>query len=361
MQIDAGHNYNRQSREAVYAWFGRWMLGNKNADQLKEKSFDFEADKLRVFADRLPDNAIDEKTLIENWKDMSEDQLYTHFPSDKKTLNAFAYERADSLRHVLGVEKTDPSQLVIERVEAGKKGNLFVEKIILGRKGVGDRIPAILYVPASYTDQGTLLVHNEGKSAWMDTQTGKPGTLLQSLLDRGQIVLAIDVFMTGEFHSPFKRAERKTDIPHFLTYNQTETALRVQDIVTAMTYLKSRYEIAKTSLAGGGDAGLWALLAAPLIGDLQGIIVDAAGFDDSSDEEFMQRLFIPGLRRIGDVRSTQALLAPIPLLVHNTCGKFDTIWATAAYQAAGAADRLRVFENMATVDILASWLRDFLQ
>jgi hypothetical protein len=38
VQIDAGHNYNRQSREAVYAWFGRWMLGNKNADQLKKKS-----------------------------------------------------------------------------------------------------------------------------------------------------------------------------------------------------------------------------------------------------------------------------------------------------------------------------------
>jgi hypothetical protein len=56
----------------------------------------------------------------------------------------------------------------------------------------------------------------------------------------GQIVLAIDVFMTGEFHSPFKRAERKTDIPHFLNTTSTETALRVQDIVTAMTFSENR-------------------------------------------------------------------------------------------------------------------------
>ena len=38
VQFIADHNYNRDSREAVYAWFGRWVLGKTDAALFAERS-----------------------------------------------------------------------------------------------------------------------------------------------------------------------------------------------------------------------------------------------------------------------------------------------------------------------------------
>ena len=42
VQIDADHNYNKDSREAVYAWFGKWFLGEEDATKFKEVPFEVE-------------------------------------------------------------------------------------------------------------------------------------------------------------------------------------------------------------------------------------------------------------------------------------------------------------------------------
>ncbi|MBN2329394.1 MAG: acetylxylan esterase, partial [Candidatus Omnitrophica bacterium] len=293
IQIDAGHNYNRPSREAVYRWFGRWILGDDNPDHFTEQPFPVEPDKMKVFPDGLPDIALGEEAIVESWKEMSEKQLQSIFPEDERSLSALRRRAGKALRHALGVENPDPNALVVERIDAKKKGDLFVEKIMLGREGVGDRIPAILLAPDNYAGGGTLLVHCDGKDVWFDPNTGKPGEILQSLLDRGQTVLMVDVFMTGEYNSPFQQARRETDIPHFLTYNQSETALRVQDVLTALAYLQSRYEASRVNLIGGGYAGMWCLLAAAIADDLQSAVIDAAGFEDSGDADFMERLYAP--------------------------------------------------------------------
>ena len=39
VQFDAGHNYNRDSREAVYGWFARWLLGRPDASPVPEREF----------------------------------------------------------------------------------------------------------------------------------------------------------------------------------------------------------------------------------------------------------------------------------------------------------------------------------
>ncbi|MGC9326232.1 MAG: hypothetical protein ACP5I1_01230, partial [Candidatus Hinthialibacter sp.] len=358
IQIDAGHNYNLASREAVYAWFGRWMLGDDNPDHFKEQPFTVEPEKMKVFPNGLPDIALDEKAIIDSWKEMSEKQLQLIFPDNERSLRALRRRADKTLRHALGVENPDPNDLVIERIDAQQKGSLFVEKILLGREGEGDRIPAVLLVPGNYSKSGTLLVHGDGKDAWFDLNTGKPGTLLQSLLDKGQTVLLADVFMTGEYNSPFQQAQRERDIPHFLTYNQSDSALRVQDVLTALAYLQSRYEASQVNLIGGGDAGMWCLLAASMADDLNSVIIDAAGFEDDGDADFMERLYVPGLRRAGDVRAAQALLAPTPLLIHNTEGRLGVRWAAAAYRSAGAADLFETLESSASADTIMDWLND---
>ena len=48
-------------------------------------------------------------------------------------------------------------------------------------------------------------------------------------------VLAIDVFLTGE-----RVDSRVTNTGHFLTYNRSTLAERVQDVLTAVAYLRTR-------------------------------------------------------------------------------------------------------------------------
>src|SRR5688572_30740871 len=77
LRFDAPHNYNRQSREAVYAWMARW-LQNAPADVRREET-PFTADPLPdllVFHRRsVPDNAVDAATLTTNWIEAARRQL----------------------------------------------------------------------------------------------------------------------------------------------------------------------------------------------------------------------------------------------------------------------------------------------
>src|SRR5207249_1116468 len=60
MQLDAGHNYNQQSREAVYGFLAHNLTGRADATPIPEPAFTLEnLDDLRVFPDKkLPANAV---------------------------------------------------------------------------------------------------------------------------------------------------------------------------------------------------------------------------------------------------------------------------------------------------------------
>src|SRR5688500_12680101 len=64
--FDYPHNYNKQSREFVYASLGKWLLKEKDASRLKEQPYKKEPDAdLRVFPDgKLPGGALKEEELI---------------------------------------------------------------------------------------------------------------------------------------------------------------------------------------------------------------------------------------------------------------------------------------------------------
>ena len=50
VQIDAEHNYNQESREAVYAWFAKWFLGAEDSSAFKEVPFQVESDEALLFS-----------------------------------------------------------------------------------------------------------------------------------------------------------------------------------------------------------------------------------------------------------------------------------------------------------------------
>jgi hypothetical protein len=85
LRIDAEHNYNKASREAMYAWMARWLKGAPPADRIAERGFTVEPlQDLLVFYQRpRPQNAVSQAQLTEQWIASARRQLTASDPRDR--------------------------------------------------------------------------------------------------------------------------------------------------------------------------------------------------------------------------------------------------------------------------------------
>ena len=349
MQTMADHNFNRESREAVYAWFGRWLLGESDASRFSERRFRLgsPSEFLVFFGRDLPESAVTEEAMLASLKDSYRRQIDELRPRDSEGLSRFRELMSPALQHALAVGYPESRQVLAVPVPSPKPG--ASRKFHIGRRGRGDRVPAVLWFPKGKRRKltATLLVHPGGKAA-----LEAPGaSWVQPLLARGHLVMSIDAFNTGA-----AKARRDMSDPFFTTYNRTDVSNRVQDILTALAYLESRPEVIRVNLAGVGKGGLWCLLARGLAPRLHRTLVDVSRFSSEKDGAYLEHLYVPVLRRAGDFK-TAAMLAPAtPLLIHNTGESFDTDWFRQAYELAGKPDLLGIEPNELPSERLLSWL-----
>jgi dienelactone hydrolase len=341
VRFDFDHNYNQTTREAVYEWFGRWLLRHPAPSDLKEVAYTKEPDDaLRVFPDRKPPaDALSEGALIASLVKLAQAQLASLRPRDRASLERFKEVMFPAWQHTLQVQFAEKQV----RVEAGtvtKAAGHTATQLALGRPGRGDRLPAVLLTPArdSY-EYIVVLAHPQGKAAFHDGAAGPKG-LAKQFLDRGYSVVLLDTFLTGELARSEIAAARKHLSGFFSTYNRTDLQERVQDLLTACAFAHRHEKGRRVLLCGVGRAGLWALLAAPAA---DAVVADGDALDLSSDAPLLEAdLFAPGLRRIGAFAGAASLAAPHPLLAHNFGPGFGAEWLEKAYGAAGAARNLRI-------------------
>jgi dienelactone hydrolase len=176
-----------------------------------------------------------------------------------------------------------------EQVSADVQG----EKIVLSRPGKGDRVPG-LWIQGK--GPAALVVQPEGAEAARKSPT------VAKLIASGRAVLLIDAFQTGSAVAPPSGSRRQ-----FLTFNKSDDANRVQDILTALAYLKSK-QAGRIELIGLGKAAAWSLFAAavaPL--DLK-LTADLSSFQ-GTDEDLIGQLFVPGIQRAGGLKAALELTA----------------------------------------------------
>ncbi len=369
VQIDAGHNYNAASREAVYAWFGKWVLGENGrdagrdagredgrdaGDRFKDKPVEVEppAQMLAVTPDNKPDLWVDEDGLTSTWIERVRKQLNTMQPEDARSLRRFRQVMSAGFRSVIGIPGQPGEDLVETWLGLRKTDSGTVRQGYIGWRDAGERIPVTEFRPEGKPLGAVLVVHPDGRSALTGDDGQVPGRLLQQLAGRGLAVLAADVFLTGE-------AEGEMDTSSFAyhtTYNRTVTANRVRDVVTAAACLRRRSGFSSVSLVGIGAAGPWCLLACGLCPQITRAVIDADRFDTGSDEEYQEKLFIPVLRRLGGLSTAAALATPADLYLHNAGSMLDPEDAEAAYRAAGAKDRLRTQRKPADIRQIVDWV-----
>jgi dienelactone hydrolase len=276
VRIDAPHNYNRDSREAVYRFFARHLAGRGDVEEIREERVPIEQlSDLMVFHGRpLPDGAVSYEQLFRSWQEAARRQ--NEAAKDPAVLR----ERLE-----LAVKAEWPARVISYAGEG--------RRIYLSRPEVQDRVPALWFggkgAPA-------LVVHPEGAEAGRASPAGK------RLLEAGRPVLFLDAFQTGAAVAPRDRSH-----PHFLTFNLSDDAHRVQDILTGLAYL-TQHERGRPELAGIGKAAVWSLFAAALAPVEVDLGVEPSGFA-GTDEEFAAQFFVPGIQRAGGLEAARKLLA----------------------------------------------------
>ena len=345
VQFIADHNYNRDSREAVYGWFARWLLGRPDASPVPEREFTAEqpADLLVFHGRGFPDGARTQAQIVEGLVATRQEQLSALRPRDAAGLARFREVLGPGLRHALAAEWPEAVR------ESPSTSGLVagVRDLALGRRGRGDRVPLRLWVAPPEGRKAVLVVHPAG----IEGVSRRESSLAEPLRRRGWLVASIDAFNTGS-----ARAERDTSDRFFTTYNRTDDANRVQDVLTALAWLERRPGIREVSLVGLDRAGLWCLLAQALAPDLAAVVADADRFPTALDEAYLDRLSIPLLRSVGGFETALTLGLGARLLVHDTADAFDTAAVVASARATGAAERLRVSREQLTDADVVAWL-----
>ena len=358
IQVDAEHNYNKESREAVYAWFAKWLLKVEDTSAFKEVPYQVESDEaLLVFSDRdIPKHALKQEEILPAWVKSSQEAIDKRKPTNENEHEKFKEEMGSALQHALGLHIPNSSELTLTEPEGAfpttYQTHFSARHLVIGRKGIGDAIPAVLFrtEPLVGHDPVVVIVHPEGKEKLIDAETGEPLPIITDLVSSipDHKVFIIDVFGTGE-HGEYERSEETN---YFTTYNRTTAALRVQDILTTLLYFSTRGDVSEVSLVGIGEAGLWGLLAAGFA-NIKNVVVDAAQFDNNSDNAFLETLPIPSLRKVGDFRTAGTLVAPRNLIIHNTGDNFDTRWIREVYRNIGMEQHLFVNKEKLSDSVIA--------
>jgi dienelactone hydrolase len=252
VRMTAEHNYNKDSREAMYAWMARWLQHAPPDAHPKERSFTPEpVPSLLVFFQRpLPSNAVNVAGLTDGWIAAATRQLAR---GDMPEFSA-------TLRHALGFAAEADSGM-----------------------------------PATARANGQ---NREGRTVLL----GAADPLLERELAKGGSRVAVIPF------TPFDAAAA-SKVGHFETYNRTAASQRVADIVSAVRAHPG------ASLVADGDVALAALLATA-IAPVPLAVLGVGQFDTSKDADYVNHVYIPGLRRAGDFQ-TAASMSHGEIVIHD--------------------------------------------
>ena len=294
VQIEAEHNFNQLSREAVYRFFAKQNPSLSASRELTEHdvSVPMLQEMLALSNRTLPANALDLEGLFRLWRDRSQAQ--------NSQIQDVAFLR-DRLKQTLAVEI--PHDVI---ADLDGQSDLNGQSIVLSRPSVKDRVPGV-WIPGA--GRVAIVVDAKGLAAASKT------ALAVRLREEGRPILLLDVFQTGAAKAPrngdpakgFKmtladdadeedRADAAAGGAKFFTFNVADDAARVQDIVTAIAYA-SRNGSA-VDVYAQGDAAVWSIFAAAV-----GLVPVSLHLENmpqlKSDADYLEHFNVPGILRAG--------------------------------------------------------------
>lgn len=258
-QFPYGHNYNRESREAMTKWMCRWLQGRDDAD-VTEKPTDLNPDRLRVFPTKRNIGLPNEKAVVSALRAQALDERKRFIRRGIKGSSTWIHEATRYLRTSLAV--TPPT----------------VRHVFTG----GDAVIAV----GSEAVQAARRVSGNATA-----------------------IISVDVSTVGTGIDPWKA--------YHSTYNRPVIGQKVAAIVDSWAKAASSHQ--RVSFIGVGSDAPLVLFAAAIIGNqLSGDVrVDFVNADTGADTYWDGERYAPALRVIGDVHTAALLLGSDKLSLYG--------------------------------------------
>lgn len=355
---NAPHNYNRNTREYMYAWFRRWLAGDKKVGpRIREPDIEVPTPgEVRLFPSGKPPAGLKRGRELLDDLVSREKGLFRHPPKSKSDLRKLRASWLSVYEDVLGCKAPTEPVSIGTHIALGETATFTISGRAIGRYGNGEQTPALWIVPkrANRRSPAALVVCENGKRELLPGN--KPNPLLAALLDAGVRVLAIDILGKGETRSLLKRERLDRSDPLFHAFNRSLTAHRVQEILTALAALRQHDGVKRPALIGIGLGGVAALLARPLAGNLRSTVADITGCNVADDTFWMGEMYHPFIRKLGDLRGAVVLSAASPLLLGGADPALAK-WARAGYRLAGKRSALKVSARKLSPKSIAEWVQ----
>ncbi len=344
VHVDAAHNFNAESRAGVYAWLGRHLNpgGHAVAEPPPVSAEVSELGDLRVFPEKiLPDGALPASRIIADWKARSEELILAAFPTEPGGVESFDVRFRRALGLLLGIETPEPEGLAyeVDTVESREPG--VYQREMIGREGRDDWIE-LESLRRTETPSGAVLLVMPERFGSLSGRTLLSGPI-ESLVRQDLQVYRVRGYASGRLRIPGAVWD---SLSWPAAYNQGNSLLAAQDIVTALAAVREAHPDVPIALVGLADAGLPAAFAAAVSGLADRVLLDLEGEDPGHPSTLLNRFPAGSLRRLGDFRTAAALQLSVGRLVLlNPSPAFDAVWYRELARGMGVADRLAIHET----------------
>ncbi len=331
VQMEAPHNYNKDSREAAYAWFVRWLQAGPDRPKIEEPALPpIKREDLSIASGGtpLPAGAVDAEGLKQVLRKAVRDQLEGLWTKERLAASQAAMRTA--FRHSFGARWLDPAGWTVKG-----PNQVGLEVKTLSHADLPRELVVVAPAVSPAKRRANLVVSRGNEPTALSKGLGTTGDLTISLLDEEP---------AAEAPAGGNDQQRKGFPTCFF---RTGLARRVQNALAAVSYLHGRSDVGEIRLVGLGESGITVLLARALVPTdrVTLTIADAGGLIDGEESTWTGARAHPGMLRLGGARSAAALAAPGRLVLHNMQGRFDPSPVLAAYKAAGREDALTLAET----------------
>lgn len=265
VQFNYGHNYNIESREAMYNWFARTLGGNAAAS-VGERPFHLDPASLRVWSQSHPAPAglLDEKALAEAMRARSRNALRAIWPRSRTALPRFRERMQPAVAAMLGMSQGGS----IRPAATPRRFALIVVRSLAEDRGPTDALVEALkpaYTTVQYVEIADTRIDPQ---KWWEN-----------------------------FRS---------------CYNPSPFAVACQQVAEVLR--SSAGKFARVDVVGLGLAGPVALFARAVV-PAQGAVVADLSVLQAGEEERLRACYAPSMDALGGAATALALVAPSPVIV----------------------------------------------
>jgi hypothetical protein len=364
------HNFNYVSRAVMYQWMNKQLKLGLPEPVVEADFVPLTKEELTVWDEKHPPPPAGgdyERSLLRTMTEDSQRQLAKLIPHDDKSLSAFRHTVGDAWDLLIGRDVSKASAVEFQQVGDTIRREKFLQKKGKLRYKPGqEELPTLILEPRGETRRTVIWLDPAGKTALL-TADGSPKPNIRKLLENGAQVVGLDLFEQGEFLPDGKLLEHTRQVinpshnsaAYTFGYNRALFAQRVHDVLTAVSYFRGDDQSwGSIDIVGLNGAGAWASAAKAIAGKaVERAAVDTLGFRFANVPAVDHPDFLPGGAKYFDLPGLLALSAPGELWLRGETpsagseapanDNSDLALITAAYEAAGAKDKLTLDDGPA--------------